>query len=616
MSALATVLGDLRDEYLDLHTRKEDLFWITKMGLAEDADAAQGRMASAEIALNEFLQDPRRLSALRTVAADGAGSETERRTLRGWIDMLSAHVIDSAEGRALSQEIVAAEGALERARATMRLGFVDPDSGKLEPASSVKLTLMLRSEADERRRRAAFDALRSIETFVLEHGFLDIVRLRNRLGRVLGYEDYYDWRVSVVERMRKARLFDVLDDLSRRTADRAAAELAAFTRMHGEGALEPWNFPYLRAGAITREIDPYFSFRTALARWGHCFAALGVRYRGATLGLDLVDRPGKYENGFMHGPAPAFFDGGAWRPARINFTANAVPGQVGSGIRAMETLFHEGGHAAHFANVLTDAPCFSQEFAPTSVAYAETQSMFMDSLLGDAEWRVRHALDGDGRPMPMELVELAVREHQPFRGWEVRAMLTVPFAERALYEIPDAELGPERVLAEVRRVERETQALPSAARPTLAVPHLLSAESSAYYHGYVLAEMAVHQTRRFFLGRDGYLVDNPRIGPDLAEKYWAPGNSITFDETLRRLTGAPLEADALGEVCNRTVDEAIADARTQVERTRTVPRFGGAVELDATIRVCHGNDVIATTERGGFSGACADFERWIDALER
>ena len=42
---------------------------------------------------------------------------------------------------------------------------------------------------------------------------------------------------------------------------------------------------------------------------------------------------------------------------------------------------HEGGHAAHFANVKQASPLFSQERAPTSVAYAENQSMFLDSLV-------------------------------------------------------------------------------------------------------------------------------------------------------------------------------------------------------------------------------------------
>lgn len=35
---------------------------------------------------------------------------------------------------------------------------------------------------------------------------------------------------------------------------------------------------------------------------------------------------------------------------------------------------------------------FSQERAPTSVAYAENQSMFLDSFIGDAAWKGRYAL--------------------------------------------------------------------------------------------------------------------------------------------------------------------------------------------------------------------------------
>jgi hypothetical protein len=32
-------------------------------------------------------------------------------------------------------------------------------------------------------------------------------------------------------------------------------------------------------------------------------------------------------------------------------------------------------------------------------------------------------------------------------------------------------------------------------RPMMSVPHILADESSCYYHGYVLAEMSVHQVR-------------------------------------------------------------------------------------------------------------------------
>lgn len=64
-----------------------------------------------------------------------------------------------------------------------------------------------------------------------------------------------------------------------------------------------------------------------------------------------------------------------------------------------------GGHAAHFANVQQRSPLFSQERAPTSVAYAENQSMFLDSLVGDAAWQARYALSREGEPIPWSLIE-------------------------------------------------------------------------------------------------------------------------------------------------------------------------------------------------------------------
>ena len=613
MNDIRRTLTELKDEYLRRHTRKEDQFWVAKMGLADDAERAQRELGEAEIDLNRFLQDPDRLAALRALEASGAGTGEEKAILRGWIATFAAHVVEDPAARELSAKIVESEAELQVARGKMELGFVDPDTGALVRASSVKLSTMLRTDPDERRRRAAWEGLRSIEPFVLDHGFLDVVRMRNRFARMQGYVDYYDYRLRVVERMSKEEVFGMLEDLAARTEEHTRAELGKFEKAHGAGSLEPWNFGFLRMGTVARELDPYFGFGDAIARWGRSFAALGVKYRDATLTLDLVDRKGKYENGFMHGPGPAFFDEGTWRPARINFTANAIPGQVGSGVRAMQTLFHEGGHAAHFSNILAPAPCFSQEFAPTSVAYAETQSMFMDSLLSDADWRTRYATDGAGRQMPLELIEKAIREEQPLRAWDVRAMLTVPFAERAIYEIPDEELTPERVLREIRAIEARLTGLPAAPRPILAVPHLLAGESSAYYHAYVLAEMAVYQTRAFFLARDGHLVDNPRIGPDLAKSYWAPGNAVPFNDTLRALTGSPLRADALVAECLLGAEEACERARRQVAKLGQIPAFEGEPELDATVRVIHGKETVATTEEGGFAAAAARFAAWVDA---
>ncbi len=612
-------LDDLDRTFEGLHTAKEDAFWAARMGLTDDPRTAQTELDAREIELSSFLQDPARLARIQGQLARavelGEGGPTLQ-SLRGWEATFRSHVIEGGSARALAEEIVADEGRLELARGGMPLGYQDPDRG-FTPASSVRLSTLLRAEPDARLRRAAWEGLRSIEPFVIDSGFLELVRKRNRLGRMLGAEDYYDWKARRVEGMSKAEIFARLDQLESLTREAARTALAGLSSRAGAEAARPWNLSWNIAGDTTREQDPYFPFGQAVARWGRTFAGLSIGYAGATLVLDLVDRPGKYENGFMHGPVVAWRDRGRLRPARIHFTANAIPGMVGSGHRATETLFHEGGHAAHFANVDMPSPCFGQEFAPTSVGFSETQSMLLDSLLGDPDWKRRYAADCAGAPMPLELIEKAVATEQPFAAWSARQMLSVCYGEKALYEIPDEELSPERALAALRTVERELCLLPEGSpRPVLSVPHLLSGDASAYYHGYVLAEMAVHQTRRHFLERDGHLVDNPRIGPELADQYWNPGNSLSFDQFLRRMTGAPLSAEAWAERLGRGADEALREAREAVGRLESIAPFQDEVRLDARVRIVHGRETVAELEpdkANAFATFAATFARWIDA---
>ena len=458
-------------------------------------------------------------------------------------------------------------------------------------------------------RKAAWEGLRSIEPFVLDNGFIEIVRERNRLARMLGYGDYYDWKVTINEGFGKAKLFEVLDDLEANTRDAARRANEGLQAEHGPSAVEPWNVGYHQTGDLTALTDPYFRFEEALKSWGTLFAAMGIRYSGATLRLDLVDRKGKYENGFMHGPMPAFVDNGVFRPARINFTANAVPGQIGSGKRALQTLLHEGGHAAHFSNIRMPAPCYSQEFAPTSVAFAETQSMFLDSVMGDADWLTRYATNESGEPMPLELIDTMLEKDHRFRATSLRGMLVVSYFEKALYEMDESELTAENILRVARDIESRLLLQPASQRPVLSIPHLLSGESSAYYHGYTLAQMGVFQTRAYFRRKYGYIIDNPSVGPELAEKFWRPGNAKNFLEFIQDLTGEPFSANATVELVNKSVDDMRAEARAAIDKLATIPPYSGPVDLDATISVVHGDDVIAEGE--SFESLSSAFAEWI-----
>lgn len=150
------------------------------------------------------------------------------------------------------------------------------------------------------------------------------------------------------------------------------------------------------------------------------------------------------------------------------------------------------------------------------MAYAELQSMFLDSLVSDAAWRAKYARARDGSPVPWPLLEEEVTAKHPYEVLTLRAMLAVPYFEKALYELPEDQLNAEAIQKLADEVEVKIQGGLSS-RPLLSVPHILSDEASCYYHGYVLAQMAVYQTRAFFKNRDGYIVDNPKVSTPCVE---------------------------------------------------------------------------------------------------
>ena len=186
----------------------------------------------------------------------------------------------------------------------------------------------------------------------------------------------------------------------------------------------------------------------------------------------------------------------------------------------------------------------------------------------------------------------------------------MPYFESALYRLPDEELTPATVLALARETEMRVLGIESP-RPLLAIPHLLNQESAASYQGYLLAHMAVYQTRAFFLRAHGYLTDNAAIGPALAAHYWAPGNSVDHDATLRSLTGEGFSARYLADECNQSVDEAWNEAEEVDGRGGDAPVSGDVpASLDAHIRVVHGAEVLADS-RDGEDAMCARFEAWV-----
>jgi len=211
--------------------------------------------------------------------------------------------------------------------------------------------------------------------------------------------------------------------------------------------------------------------------------------------------------------------------------------------------------------------------------------------------------------VPDEVIQALIAAKQPFKAYQERSILVVPYFEWAVYSADEDLLTAEYLTTLARETEQRILGLAASPRPLLAVPHLLSQESACSYQGYLLAHMAVYQTRAYFTKAFGYLTDNPAIGPLLAEHYWKPGNSISHDATLRSLTGEGFSAAYLAETCNKTSEEAWLQEQAKIvaaqARTRAEP-----AALNAKISIVDGAETIADNAISN-GQLCDNFETYI-----
>ncbi|MFT5725817.1 MAG: oligoendopeptidase F, partial [Bacteroidia bacterium] len=602
----------LNNDYLAVHREKEDLFWSTYMATSNQSD----EFAASEKRWADFISNATRIGEIKSYLSkisdlDSAENKDTVHGLKGWLALFESNALESESEQQLKADLITAEAVLFEKKKNHVMTFTDKDGKKVE-ASSPALASNLRASDNEQVRLSSHQAFLDLEQWVLTNGFIELVKLRNKFARALGFNNFFDYSVVKTEHMTADELFVILEDFEKQTSTTNNASIQSLINEKGAQAVEPHNFYFSFAGDATRALDPYMPFSRSLRAWVESFGRLNIDYAGAELTLDLLDRKGKYQNGFCHGPIPSFNNNGEWVAAKVNFTSNAMPSQVGSGYSGINTLFHEGGHAAHFSNVAQNSPCFSQEFAPTSMAYAETQSMFCDSLLSDGDWLKLYAKDKNGIEVPDNVIKALVETKQPFFAYGERSILVVPYFERALYELSDADLTAQNITQLARKTEQKILGIAVSPRPLLAIPHLLSDESACSYQGYLLANMAVYQTRSYFTEKFGYLCDNPKIGPLLTKHYWNPGNSQSHDGTIRNLTGEGFNAKYLADVCNLSVDEAWAGELAKIEQLADRPKVTVA-DLNAKIQVVDGNDILAHNTVS-LSDMCDAFETAIEKI--
>jgi Zn-dependent oligopeptidase len=597
-SKVVEFLNQLNNTYAKLHKDYEELFWISYMG----DHSVDDKMTRALKARDAFRSDPKYLVEIKALEQEATKEEKIR--LGYWKMFFSKFQIPK-EVLAIKNQIDELEQKVNKKTSSLKEGYIDPYTRKFVKTSRLKMRSLMRISDDEKIRKACFDAIEKLSVVSVPE-YIQLVKLRNKFAQALGFEDFYAYKVMSEEGLTKTELFKLFDEIYNKTKY-AFADIRKLEKEKMPGLRKPWNYSYMLAGDFTKEEDPYYQFDEAVLAWGRSFTALGIDFQGGTLQLDLLDRPGKYPNGFCHWPQIIQFKNGKRIPGATNFTANTVYGQVGAGSVGAHTLFHEGGHAADRLNSEMVDVCLNTEYPPASTAWAETQSMFIDTMWSSIEWRTRYAKNSSGQMYPFDLFERKVRKLNLLSPLAMMGIYDVMVFEKKIYETKN--LNRKKVIEIAKWAHRKCTDWSEDSVFLLYVPHIYSFESACSYHGYGLAELSLMQWREYFYKKYGYIVDNPNVGKEM-KKVWALASSKTYKEFVKFATGKPISSKAFIDEATQKADQVIGRAKTRLKRMEKVPEFTGKVYLKAMVRLVHGKKVIADNSKG-FEKMTEKYKLWL-----
>jgi hypothetical protein len=251
---------------------------------------------------------------------------------------------------------------------------------------------------------------------------------------------------------------------------------------------------------------------------------LGVDLRSQqNIVLDLEDRPNKTPRAFC---APIEV------PDRIMLVIKPQGGPDD-----WRSLFHEAGHAEHFAH--TSPSLGVEERRLGDIAVTEGWAMLIEYLTIDPVWLERR-LDF---PRPYEFAAEGATQLL----WLVRR-----YCAKLLYEV-ELHAAPDVTAMRPRYAELLDDALKVRASDT---DYLADVDEGFYASSYLRAWAFEAQLRAFLREKFGNAWFSRRDAGSLLRELWSEGQKLTADEILEEVTGASIELDAVAD----RIREALAAA--------------------------------------------------------
>jgi peptidyl-dipeptidase A len=439
-------------------------------------------------------------------------------------------LLDEYRGHQMSEkvidEIVQREKEIEKEYNTYRALF------RGERVSDNTLREVLQNSNDSDERREAWEASKQIGERVAE-AVRELVRIRNREARRLGFRDYYAMQLELQE-LDEQRLFDLLEELHRlsdepfrRYKEKLDRRLAERFGVAVED-LRPWHYtdPFFQSpppGEV--DLNPLFEDKDIEAIARAFYADVGLPVEPILERSDLYEKEGKSQHAFC-----IDID----REGDVRILCNLRPNE-----RWMGTMLHELGHAVYDYYIDRSLPYLLR--TPAHTLSTEAIAMLFGRMHRNAEWLKRYV--GIPDEQAQAVAHPAIEEMQASLIVFTRWVLVMTHFERAMYADPDGDLN-SLWWQLVERYQWLHKPEGRNAPDWAAKIHI--ALAPVYYQNYILGEMEasqlVHVLRTRVLAGEpaDALVRSPKVGTFLRQKVFATGASVPWEEALEYATGERL----------------------------------------------------------------------------
>ncbi len=430
----------------------------------------------------------------------------------------------------------------------------------------------VRSEASRKRLSIARSSRAMKENTPL---FTDILKVRAQIARLLGYDNWADYRIEIKMAKDGKTAYAFLQDLSSGLAPKFEQELATFTRLKAaetgdaDAQIRYWDIPYYknqlkknRYQIDTEKLKVFFELEHTLNGMFAVFEELfGIEIRsveapykwiddlrlyaitdtasGAPLGLiymDMFPREGKYNHFAQFGitPGKRLPDGKYQRPV-VALICNFPPPANGKPSLLtydhVETLFHEFGHALH--SVLTQANY--AEFSGTAVPrdFVEAPSQMLENWVRDKKILDRFAIDyRDGKSrIPSDTLDKMEAARLATIGTQYRRQLGFGLLDLAIHMTTDEKVF-DNFVAVTNKIMSDTYVtVPQNTGLVASFGHLGGGYDAGYY-GYAWADAISADMASVFKKAPGGLMDKT-VGMRLRNEIYARGGSREIKDSIR-----------------------------------------------------------------------------------